>query len=181
MYKPVEVSACFTVWNLPVPPPIRKIAPASAEGCAVVCRSSEEGSVYAAEQLVKCLLDVGLLPGAISPLLGCPEVVSTLSWKIHDEKGELYRLRADREALIDKSADTVRRLMPEVGGHAPVIIFEDIDSERIAHSAVGTKFRNNGQVCSSPTRIYVHRSRVENITDAFVRAAAGLKAGSGLM
>jgi len=180
IYEPIGVTACFTAWNFPAVLPIRKIAPALAAGCSVVCRPSEAGSICAAE-LIKCFVDAGLPPGTINLLTGPSGVISD-----HILQSPVVRKASFTgsvpvgKSLIAKSADTVKKMTMELGGHAPVIIFDDIDPEKLAQSAVAAKFRNNGQVCASPTRFFVHRSIVEKFTEAFVKTAAGLKLGNGL-
>jgi succinate-semialdehyde dehydrogenase / glutarate-semialdehyde dehydrogenase len=78
------------------------------------------------------------------------------------------------------AADQVKRLSLELGGHAPFIVFPDADPEIVAKAAVIGKFRNNGQVCISPSRFFVHKDMQKKFTEAAVEAAKALKVGNGL-
>jgi succinate-semialdehyde dehydrogenase/glutarate-semialdehyde dehydrogenase len=82
--------------------------------------------------------------------------------------------------LIRRSADGVKRLSLELGGHAPLIVFPDADVAQVAQAAVLGKFRNNGQVCIAPSRFYVHEQIAKDFTEAAVELARGLKLGNGL-
>ena len=82
--------------------------------------------------------------------------------------------------LIRRSADGVKRLSLELGGHAPFIVFPDADVAQVAQAAVIGKFRNNGQVCIAPSRFYVHEEVAKNFTEAAVELTQKLKLGNGL-
>src|SRR4029077_13474663 len=82
--------------------------------------------------------------------------------------------------LIRRSADGVKRLSLELGGHAPLIVFPDADIAQVAQSAVIGKFRNNGQVCIAPSRFYVHEKVSKDFTEAAVELTKKLKIGNGL-
>jgi succinate-semialdehyde dehydrogenase/glutarate-semialdehyde dehydrogenase len=82
--------------------------------------------------------------------------------------------------LIRRSADGVKRLSLELGGHAPLIVFPDADVEKVAQAAVIGKFRNNGQVCISPSRFYIHRDVAKDFGEAVVESAKALKLGNGM-
>ena len=180
IYEPIGVTASFTAWNFPAVLLIRKVAPALAAGCSVVCRPSDAGSICAAE-LIRCFVDAGLPQGTINLLTGPSGVISDhILQSPVVKKASFTGSVPIGKSLIAKSADTVKKMTMELGGNAPVIIFEDIDPEKIAQGAVAAKFRNNGQVCASPTRYFVHRSIEERFTQAFVKIAAGLKLGNGL-
>lgn len=180
IYEPIGVSACFSAWNFPALLPTRKIAAALAAGCSVVCRPAEEGSVCA-EKLVRCFIDAGLPPGTINLLLGTPEVISDEILKSPLVRKVSFTGSVEvGKSIMHKSSDTLKRLTLELGGHAPVIIFDDINPAKVAEGAVTAKLRNNGQVCSSPTRFYIHASLVDQFTEVFVTAVSKLKIGNGL-
>src|SRR5205807_7738676 len=82
--------------------------------------------------------------------------------------------------LIPRTADGVKRLSLELGGHAPLIVFPDADVAQVAQAAVIGKFRNNGQVCIAPSRFYIHEKISKDFTDAAVELARALKLGNGL-
>lgn len=178
--EPVGVVAAFTAWNFPVSLQVRKIAPALAAGCSIVCRPAEEG-MGAVALVIQCLIDAGLPPGVVNMLTGRPneiseavmdsEVVRKVSFTGSIPVGQWF---------IRRSADTVKRMSMELGGHAPVIVWDDVDLEQAVKTAVTGKFRNNGQVCVSPTRFFVHENISRQFNDAFVSASQAMKIGNGM-
>jgi succinate-semialdehyde dehydrogenase / glutarate-semialdehyde dehydrogenase len=180
LYEPVGVVAAFTAWNFPVVLQARKIAPALAAGCAIVCRPAEEGTGAVAE-LIKCFIDAGAPAGVVNMLSGHPQEISET---VMDS--ELVRKVTFTGSIpvgqyfIRRSADTVKRMSMELGGHAPVIVHDDVDPEKVAKIAATGKFRNNGQVCVSPTRFYVHAKHKAAFTEAFLANVKQLKLGHGL-
>ncbi len=151
-YEPVGPVAAFTAWNFPVVLQARKIAPALAAGCTILCRPAEEGTGAVAE-LIKCFIDAGVPAGVINLVTGAPQVISETCMD-----SELIRKVTFTgsipvgQHLMRRAADTVKRMSMELGGHAPAIIHEDVDPAKAAQIAAVGKFRNNGQVCVSPTR-----------------------------
>jgi succinate-semialdehyde dehydrogenase/glutarate-semialdehyde dehydrogenase len=180
IFEPVGVVGAFTAWNFPVVLQARKIAPALATGCTIVTRPAEEGTSSVAE-LVKCFIDAGAPKGTVNLVTGKPEVISEA---IMDS--DLVRKVTFTgsipvgQHLMRRAADTVKRMSMELGGHAPVIIHEDVDPVKAALASAAGKSRNNGQVCVSPTRFYVHKKHERAFTDAFAGALAGMKIGHGL-
>jgi succinate-semialdehyde dehydrogenase/glutarate-semialdehyde dehydrogenase len=178
--EPVGPVAAFTAWNFPVVLQARKIAPALAAGCTVVCRPAEEGTGAVAE-LVRCFVDAGVPAGAINMLTGVPgEIAEAVMDSELIRKVSFTGSIPVGQHLIRRSADTVKRISMELGGHAPVIVHEDADPVLAARASAVAKFRNNGQVCVSPTRFYVHEKHKAAFTDAFVGAVKGMKLGHGL-
>ncbi|MBN9508736.1 MAG: NAD-dependent succinate-semialdehyde dehydrogenase [Alphaproteobacteria bacterium] len=178
--EPVGVVAAFTAWNFPISLQARKIAPALAAGCSVVCRPAEEGT-GAVALMLQCLIEAGLPPGVVNMVSGAPQEISET---VMDS--EIVRKVSFTGSIpvgkwfIRRSADTVKRMSMELGGHAPVIIWDDVDAARIAALAAVGKFRNNGQVCVSPTRFFVHDGLKEAFIDAFIGATKAMKLGNGL-
>jgi succinate-semialdehyde dehydrogenase/glutarate-semialdehyde dehydrogenase len=82
--------------------------------------------------------------------------------------------------VLKAAADTMKRVSMELGGHAPVIVFDDVDAEQVAEMSAQSKFRNAGQVCVSPTRFYIHESKVDAFAKRFVDVAKKLKLGDGM-
>ena len=180
LYEPVGVVAAFTAWNFPVVLQARKIAPALAAGCTIVCRPAEEGTGAVAE-LIKCFIDAGVPPGVVNMLTGNPQAISeTVMDSELVRKVTFTGSIPVGQYLIRRSADTVKRMSMELGGHAPVIVHDDADPEKAAKIAALGKFRNNGQVCVSPTRFYVHAKHKNAFTDAFVATTKAMKIGNGL-
>ncbi len=178
--EPVGVVAAFTAWNFPVVLQVRKIAPALAAGCSVVCRPAEEGT-GAVALMLQCLIDAGLPPGVVNMVSGRPQDISeTVMDSETVRKVSFTGSIPVGKWFIRRSADTVKRMSMELGGHAPVIVWDDVDVERIAKLAATGKFRNNGQVCVSPTRFFVHDALKDAFADAFIGATKAMKLGNGL-
>ncbi|MBW3596464.1 MAG: NAD-dependent succinate-semialdehyde dehydrogenase [Planctomycetes bacterium] len=177
---PVGVSAAISPWNFPVTLQARKIAPALAAGCTVVSRPASQ-TPLSIGHVFECLIEAGLPPGVANLVIGPAEEMADeflenplcrkISFTGSTEVGK---------QLLRRSADQVKRISLELGGHAPFIIFPDADPEAVAKIAVMGKFRNNGQVCISPSRFYVHQHIAGKFREASVEMARGLKLGNGL-
>jgi succinate-semialdehyde dehydrogenase/glutarate-semialdehyde dehydrogenase len=176
--EPVGVVAAFTAWNFPLVLLARKIAPALAAGCAIVCRPSEETPV-SAMLLVKCCHDAGLPAGLVNLLVGpASEIAPAILASPLVRKVSLTGSIAVGKSLYRQSADTLKRLSMELGGHAPVIVCADADPAKVAELTVPVKFRNAGQVCVSPSRFFIHRSRHDAFVERFVQLTRALKIGN---
>jgi succinate-semialdehyde dehydrogenase/glutarate-semialdehyde dehydrogenase len=177
---PVGVVGTITPWNFPAALPSRKIAPALAVGCTVVSRPAEQTPLTLI-QMFACLADAGLPPGVANLVVGSSRpfadalfehpAVRKISFTGSTEVGK---------ELIRRSADQVKRLSLELGGHAPLIVFPDADIAQVAQAAVIGKFRNNGQVCIAPSRFYIHEKISKEFTEAAVELTKKLKIGNGL-
>lgn len=179
-FEPVGVVAAFTAWNFPILLMARKIAPAVAAGCTIVCRPSEEapGATLA---IAKCCMEAGLPDGVVNVVTGMPQLVTDCV--MADERVRKISFTGSvpvGKHLVRQSAETIKRVTMELGGHAPVIVHPDADVQMAARACMQAKFRNAGQVCASPTRFYVH----ESILDAFLQAArdtvTDMRLGNGL-
>lgn len=178
--RPVGVVAAFTAWNFPAVLLARKIAPALAAGCAIICRPSIEAP-GTAMALIQCCHDAGLPAGAVNLLTGRASAIGpALMASPVVRKVSLTGSTAVGKQLLRDAADTVKRVSMELGGHAPVIVFEDADAEAIAEMTVPVKFANAGQVCVSPSRFFVHESRAQAFADRFVEKTKSLRIGNGL-
>jgi succinate-semialdehyde dehydrogenase / glutarate-semialdehyde dehydrogenase len=178
--EPVGPVAAFTAWNFPVVLQARKIAPALAAGCTVVCRPAEEGT-GAVAMMVRCFVEAGVPDGVVNMLTGVPgEIAEAVMDSDLVRKVSFTGSIPVGQHLIRRSADTVKRLSMELGGHAPVIVHEDADPSLAAKAAAVGKFRNNGQVCVSPTRFYVHERVKDAFARGFVEAVDGMRLGHGL-
>ncbi|MGI9406755.1 MAG: NAD-dependent succinate-semialdehyde dehydrogenase [Hyphomicrobiaceae bacterium] len=180
MSEPVGPVAAFVAWNFPGVNVMRKIAGALGAGCSIIIKASEE-TPGTAVAIARAFQDAGLPDGALNLVFGAPSDVSE----------HLLTSRIPRKVSFTGSvpvgihlqklaADTLKRCTMELGGHSPVLIFEDADIEKTAQAAAGGKFRNAGQVCVSPTRFYVQDSKVDQFADAFCEAAKNVKVGSGM-
>ncbi len=177
---PVGVVGTITPFNFPAALPSRKIAPALAVGCTVVSRP-DDGTPLTLIQMFQCLADAGVPPG-VANLVLCPakEFADALFAHPAVRKITFTGSTAVGKELIRRSADGVKRVSMELGGHAPLIVFPDADVAQVAQAAVIGKFRNNGQVCIAPSRFYIHEKIAKDFTEAAVELAKGLKMGNGL-
>jgi succinate-semialdehyde dehydrogenase/glutarate-semialdehyde dehydrogenase len=177
---PIGVVGTITPWNFPLTLPSRKIAPALAAGCTVVSRPAEQTPLVLLG-LFECLAEAGVPAGVANLVMGKPrEVADAFFERPEVRKISFTGSTAVGKELIKKSADQVKRLSLELGGHAPLVVFPDADVAQVAAAAVIGKFRNNGQVCIAPSRFYVHKDVEKPFTEASVELARKLKLGNGL-
>jgi succinate-semialdehyde dehydrogenase/glutarate-semialdehyde dehydrogenase len=177
---PVGPAAAFTPWNFPVNLPARKIGGALAAGCSVVLKPDER-TPASALALVQCFADAGLPAGVLNLVAGRPAQISQTL--IADERIAKVSFTGSVEVgrqLGALAAAQGKRYTSELGGHAPVVVCADADAAAVAALAVAAKYRNAGQVCASPIRFLVHRSRYAAFRDAFVAGAQALRVGPGL-
>jgi succinate-semialdehyde dehydrogenase/glutarate-semialdehyde dehydrogenase len=177
--QPVGVVASITPWNFPSAMLARKVGPALATGCSLVCKPAKQtpfsalAFAYLAEEagVPKGLLNV--LTGnaqTIGKALTDSEVVRKLTFTGSTEIGKM---------LLKECANTVKRVSMELGGHAPFIVFEDADVEAAIEGAIAAKYRNSGQTCVCANRIYVHEDVYEEFSKGFTKEAGKLKTGQG--
>jgi succinate-semialdehyde dehydrogenase/glutarate-semialdehyde dehydrogenase len=177
---PVGVVGAISPWNFPVTLQARKIAPALAAGCTIVCRPASQTPLCLI-QVFECMIDAGLPPGVANLIMGpAQEMADELLENPICRKISFTGSTEVGKQLMRGCADQVKRLSLELGGHAPFIVFPDADPEVGAKIAVTGKFRNNGQVCIAPSRFYVHKDVEKKFTEAAVEFARGLKLGNGL-
>jgi len=177
---PVGVVGTITPWNFPAALASRKIGAALAAGCTVVSRPAEQTPITLILQF-ECLVEAGLPPGVANLVIGPPQPFADALFD-HPAVRKVSFTGSTKvgKELIRRSADQVKRLSLELGGHAPLIVFPDADIEQVAQAAVLGKFRNNGQVCVSPSRFYVHDKIAKDFTEAAVELTKKLKIGNGL-
>jgi len=177
---PVGVVGTITPWNFPMALASRKIAPALAVGCTVVSRPADQ-TPLSLVGLFECLQEAGLPEGVANLYIGSSrEFADALFAEPAVRKISFTGSTEVGKELIRRSADSVKRVSMELGGHAPLIVFPDADVAQVAQAAVIGKFRNNGQVCISPSRFFIHEKIRNDFTEAAVEFAKGLKMGNGL-
>jgi len=177
---PVGVVATITAWNFPAYLPVRKWSAALAAGCTVVARPSEF-TPMSAMAAVNILEEAGIPPGVINLVNGEPEAIANVF--LTDPRVDKISFTGSQRVgrlLMRGAADGLKRLSLELGGSAPVLIFDDAEVAAAAKQAVQAKFRNNGQVCISPTRFYAQQSIYEDFIDAVQQEIKGLVVGDGL-
>jgi len=177
---PVGVSAAIGPWNFPMSLLCRKIAPALAAGCTVVAKPASQ-TPLSLLNVIQCLHDAGLPAGCANAVVGpASEIGDEFMSNPAVKKVSFTGSTPVGKHLMRQAADSVKRLSLELGGHAPFIVFPDADPEVVAKAAVIGKFRNNGQVCISPSRFFVHKDIEKKFTDVAVAEAQSLKLGNGL-
>lgn len=180
MKEPVGPVAAFCPWNFPIGNPARKLGAAIGAGCSIIIKPPEEAPRSALEVL-NCLLDAGLPPDVASCVFGVPDQVSRhLLASPVIRKVSFTGSVAVGKHLMKLAAEGSKRTTMELGGHGPVLIFEDADLSKALDLLVAHKFRNAGQVCVSPTRFYVQQGIYERFTKEFAARAAKLNVGDGL-
>jgi succinate-semialdehyde dehydrogenase / glutarate-semialdehyde dehydrogenase len=180
LQEPVGIVAAFTPWNFPTLTPVRKIAGALAAGCSIILKASEETPGGAIE-LVKCFADAGLPAGVLNLVFGVPAEVSEhlIPQKVVKKISFTGSIPVGKH-LAQLAAKGMKKATMELGGHSPVVVFDDADPEKTADLIAGFKFRNSGQVCISPTRFYVQEKGYSKFVARFTEYAKGLKLGDGL-
>lgn len=175
--EPVGIVAAFTAWNFPVNLLARKIAPALAAGCPVICRPSEQTPLTSTLIALACV-EGGVPSGVVQMLHGPADIVTSLLMQAEEvRKISLTGSTRVGKLLLAQAAQTVKRASMELGGHTPVVICEDADVDAAAAQCAVFKFRNAGQVCIAPNRFYVHEDLASRFTDGMVAAARALVLG----
>ncbi|MCM2504541.1 NAD-dependent succinate-semialdehyde dehydrogenase [Aureimonas altamirensis] len=178
--EPVGPVAAFTPWNFPVSQVVKKVAPALAAGCSIIVKAAEETPASPA-LLIRAIVDAGIPAGVVQLVYGSPAEIS----------GHLVPHPVIRKVSFTGSVPVgkhlaalagqhMKRATMELGGHAPVMVFEDVDVDSAAATLVGSKYRNAGQVCVSPTRFLIQESIYDDFVSRFVEKASALKVASGL-
>jgi succinate-semialdehyde dehydrogenase / glutarate-semialdehyde dehydrogenase len=178
--QPVGPVAAFSPWNFPVYLMAKKLAPALAAGCSVICKPPEE-TPGCTTAVMHCLADAGLPAGVAQLVFGVPDTVSRhlIGSRVIRKISFTGSVPVGRH-LMHLAADGIKRMTMELGGHAPVLVFDDCDLDKTLDMVVPQKFRNAGQVCVSPTRFYVQSSIYDAFLDGFAKRTANVKTGSGL-
>ncbi|MGX5666567.1 NAD-dependent succinate-semialdehyde dehydrogenase [Rhizobium daejeonense] len=178
--EPIGPVAAFAAWNFPASNVIRKIAGALGAGCSIILKPAEE-TPGTAVAFGRCFQEAGVPAGVLNIVFGVPaEVSSHLLRSPITKKVSLTGSTAVGKILQKQAADTLKRCTMELGGHAPVIVHADADLEKTLDTIVAAKFRNAGQVCTSPTRFFVHESLYETFIEGFAARVSRIKIGNGL-
>jgi succinate-semialdehyde dehydrogenase/glutarate-semialdehyde dehydrogenase len=178
--QPIGVVAAFSPWNFPMSSPARKVGGALAAGCSIILKASEE-TPAGAVQLVRAFHDAGLPPGVLNLVFGQPSEIS--EYLIPQPAVRLITFTGSipvGKKLAEMAGRYMKPAIMELGGHAPVIVCDDVDPATTAAASVIGKSRNAGQVCVSPTRFFVHQEIYQRFADAFAEKARAVKVGDGL-
>ena len=178
--EPVGPVAAFAPWNFPIGNPARKIGAALGAGCPCILKPAEEAPASALE-VARALVDAGLPAGVLSVVFGVPAEISTylLASPVIRAISFTGSIAVGKQ-LVKLAADGMKRTTMELGGHAPVLVFDDVDVEQVLDQSVFAKYRNAGQVCVSPTRFYVHEKIYDRFVAGFAARARALRVGDGL-
>ncbi|MBR0912818.1 NAD-dependent succinate-semialdehyde dehydrogenase [Bradyrhizobium japonicum] len=178
--QPIGPVAAFSPWNFPMSSPARKVAGALSAGCSIILKASEE-TPAGAFQLVRAFHDAGLPAGVLNLVFGNPAEIS--EYLIPQSRIRLVTFTGSipvGKHLAEMAGRYMKPAIMELGGHAPVIVCDDVDPVATgAASAIG-KSRNAGQVCVAPTRFFVQERIYEQFAQSFAERASQLKVGNGL-
>lgn len=178
--EPVGVVAAITPWNFPLAMIARKLAPALAAGCTVVAKPAEDTPLTAAA-LVALAEQAGFPAGTINLVTASrertPEVVDVWLADPRVRKITFTGSTPVGKHLARASANTLKKLSLELGGNAPFIVFEDADLDAAVEGLMVSKFRNGGQTCVCPNRVYVHEQVHARFVDKLAARVGALKVG----
>lgn len=179
-HQPIGPVAAFSPWNFPMSQPARKIAGALASGCSIILKAAEE-TPAGAIHIAQAFQDAGLPPGVLNLVYGVPADIS--QHLIPNDAIKLVAFTGSTAVgrhLTGLASDHMTPVLMELGGHAPVIVCEDTDVEAAAITSAIRKMRNAGQVCTSPTRFFVHDTVFDQFLDVFTKQAAATVVGNGM-
>ena len=178
--QPVGVVGCITPWNFPSAMLARKIAPAIAVGCSVVAKPAPE-TPFSATAMAYLSELAGVPKGIFNVVTGDAEKIGSAMTSHKDVKKITFTgSTAVGKHLLKASADSVKKVSLELGGHAPFIVFGDANLEAAVEGAVVAKYRNSGQTCVCANRIYVQSSIYDDFSQRFTEKASELVVGNGL-
>ncbi|WP_241673086.1 NAD-dependent succinate-semialdehyde dehydrogenase [Lacisediminimonas profundi] len=178
--EPVGVCAAFTPWNFPYNQAIRKIAAAIGAGCTIIIKGPEDAP-SAVLAIARMFHEAGLPPGVLNVVWGDPAEVS--AYLINSPVVRKISFTGSvpvGKQLAVLAASHMKRATMELGGHSPVIVFDDADIDRAADMLAAFKFRNAGQVCVSPTRFYIQEKAYDRFLGRFLGQTRQIKVGDGL-
>ncbi len=178
--EPVGPVAAFTPWNFPINQVVRKLSAALAAGCSIIVKAPEETPASPAE-LIRAYVDAGVPAGVVNLVYGVPSEIS----EYLIPHPAIRKISFTGSTNVGKQLSALaglhmKRATMELGGHAPVIVFDDADVDAAAKILVAAKYRNAGQVCISPTRFMVQEGVYDRFVEKFVDGAKQIKVGNGL-
>jgi succinate-semialdehyde dehydrogenase/glutarate-semialdehyde dehydrogenase len=178
--EPVGVAAAVTPWNFPAAMVTRKLGPAIAAGCTSVIKPAEQTPLTAA-LILAAIQDAGI-PAGVANMVTSTDPAMVAETLFGDPRVRKLSFTGSTEVgkrLIGMSASTVTRLSLELGGHAPFIVFDDADVDAAVDGLIASKFRNAGQTCVCPNRVFVQSDILPRFVDTAVDRIAGLRTGPG--
>ncbi|EOW4338508.1 NAD-dependent succinate-semialdehyde dehydrogenase [Acinetobacter baumannii] len=178
--EPVGVVAAITPWNFPIAMITRKAAPALAAGCTVVIKPANE-TPYCALAIAKLAEKAGIPACVINVVTGKSQEIGSV-FTSHEKVKKLTFTGSTPvgRLLMQQCSSTIKKLALELGGNAPLIVFDDADLDKAVQGAIFAKFRNAGQTCVCANRIYVHDNIYQAFAEKFVQEVQKFKVGNGL-
>lgn len=180
LQQPVGPVVAFCAWNFPALNVVRKLGPAIAAGCSIIIKPSEETAGTAIE-VMRCFQDAGL-PGDVAQMVfGVPDTISRhlLASPVTRKLSFTGSVPVGKH-LAKLAAETMMKTTMELGGHGPVLVFDDCDLDKTLDLLVANKFRNAGQVCIAPTRFYVQEGIYDRFAAGFAERTRRITVGNGL-
>lgn len=180
VHEPIGPVAGFAPWNFPMSQPARKVAGALAAGCSIILKPSEE-TPSGAIHIARAFADAGLPAGVFNLVFGVPDTISSFLIRQSEIRAIAFTgSTAVGKHLTSLAARYMKPALMELGGHAPVIVCDDADATAAGIASARRKYRNSGQVCTSPTRFFVHEKCYLAFVEAFTMAASAIRVGNGL-
>lgn len=179
-HKPAGIAVLVTPWNYPAAMGTRKIAPALAAGCPVIIKPASETPLTMLA-LMPLLEEAGVPRGLVN-VLPSRKSGKLVDHMLHDPRVRVISFTGSTEVgrkLLHSAADQVLKPAMELGGNAPLIVFEDADIDTAVKGAMLAKMRNLGEACTAANRFYIHEKVVADFTAKFTEAMAALKVGNG--
>ena len=177
--EPIGVCAAFTPWNFPYNQAIRKISAAIGAGCSIILKGPED-SPSAVMAIARIFHDAGLPKGVLNIVWGEPAKVSDYLIRSPIVRKVSFTGSVPvGKQLAALAGAHMKRITMELGGHSPVLVFDDANIEQAAKSLAKFKIRNAGQVCVSPTRFYVQEKAYDQFLDIFVNSLKSIQVGDG--
>ncbi len=179
LQQPVGVVGAIAPWNFPLVLAVRKVAPALAAGCPVLLKPAS-ATPLSAVHLAEAFDEVGLPAGVFQTVAGSAQEIGAEFFANPNCRKVTFTgsTEVGRE-LMRRAAESVTNLSLELGGHAPLVVFDDANLEQAVQGAMIAKFRNTGQSCIAANRVYVQRGAYDQFVEAFARQATALKVGDG--
>ncbi|WP_458732864.1 NAD-dependent succinate-semialdehyde dehydrogenase [Sphingobium xenophagum] len=178
--EPVGVCLAITPWNFPLSQAVRKVAAALACGCTMILKGPSEAP-SACVAIARYLQEAGLPDGCLNLVWGNAAMISGTLVAHPDIRKVTFTGSVEvGKHLAELAGRHMKRATMELGGHAPVLVFDDADASAAARALAGNKLRNAGQVCISPTRFFVQAGVHERFVESLVDAFASVKLGEGL-
>jgi succinate-semialdehyde dehydrogenase / glutarate-semialdehyde dehydrogenase len=179
-YEPIGPVFAVSPWNLPAMMPGRKIANSLGAGCSVIVKPARE-TPLTAYAIAKCCEDAGIPPGVVNVICGdAAQISAAMIASPVIRKVSFTGSTPVGRALAQEAGTSLKKITLELGGHAPVIVFDDVDLEEVVEATVMARFANAGQSCLAPTRFFVQERRYAQFVELFSARAGALRVGEGM-